>query len=188
MRPTLMAAALALATGPLAAAPVHYDLQKDASTVAFETRFGAQTISGDIPLASADLVLDFERLSNCTINVVLDAAHAGASFPFAAEALRGDSVLDARDHPKMTFRSTSVKPVDDGAKVTGKLTIRGITRTVTLDARIRRQKGTEAGDLSRLTVRLTGTVNRSDFGATGFADLVSDRVGIEITARITRRD
>lgn len=189
MRLALLALLLALALAtPSRAAPVAYDLQPDASTVSFETDFGAQKISGDIPLEAADLLLDFDRLANCRIAVVLNAARAGASFPFAAEAMKGPSVLATGAHPKIRFASTAIRAAGEGAKVQGNLTIRGVTRPVTLDAMIWRQKGSEKGDLSRLTIRLTGTVNRSDFGATGWADMVSDRVRITITARIARRD
>lgn len=177
-----------LAAMPLSAAPVAYDLQPDASNVAFETDFGAQKITGNIPLDSADLLIDFDRLANCRIDVTLNAAKAGASFPFAAGALKGASVLDTRDHPKMRFASTSVAAAGTGARVKGNLTIRGVTRPVTLNAQIWRQKGTEEGDHSRLTIRLTGKINRSDFGATGWANMVSDTVRITITARITRRE
>lgn len=172
---------------PATAAPIQYDLQPAESTVAFETDFGPDHITGQIPLRAADLVLDFEQLSNCKVAVTLDVTGADASFPFAAQALKGPKVLDAAAHPEMTFRSTLVKAAGEGAKVTGDLTIRGVTRRVTLDARIYRQKGTEEGDRSRMTVVLTGTVNRSDFGATGWSDMVADEVRITITARITRR-
>lgn len=173
---------------PALADPVAYDLQPEASHVRFETGFKQQLITGDIPIDSADLVIDFEALANCRIDVVLNAAKAGASFPFAAEAMKGPSVLDTRTHPEISFQSTSVKADGNGARVKGNITIRGVTRPVTLAAEIYRQKGTEDKDRSRLTIRLTGTVNRSDFGATGFADVVPDRVRIIITARITRRD
>jgi polyisoprenoid-binding protein YceI len=93
-------------------------------------------------------------------------------------------VLDAATHPQMTFESTSVIRTGEAAEVTGDLTIRGITRPVTLLAEVFRPQGSAAGDLSRLTVRLTGRVNRSDFGATGWSDLVGDEVRIVITARV----
>ena len=176
--------ALQALPGAAAAAPVAYALQADASTVAFETDFGRDHITGSIPLAAADLVIDFDRLATCRIAVTLDVTGARASFPFAAEAMKSASVLDARGHPRMTFTSTRVRPEGDGARVSGSLTLRGVTRPVTLHAEIFRQKGTAAGDRSRLTVRLTGKVRRSDFGATGFSDQVGDEVRIIITARI----
>lgn len=179
---SLMVALILPATAT--AAPVAYLLDRDASTVAFETDFGPDLITGTIPLTSADLTLDFDSVSNCTVAVELDVSGAQASFPFAAQALKGPKVLDARAYPTMIFTSTSVKAAANGANVTGNLTIRGVTRPVTLRAEIYRQKGTVEGDRRRLTVRLTGRVKRSDFGATGWSDMVKDEVRIIITARI----
>ena len=178
---------LALAV-PALAAPIAYRLDPAASTVAFETDFGPDTITGTIPLEVADLRLDFDNVANCSISVALDVTGATASFPFAAQALRGPKVLDATSHPQMTFQSTSVAGVGEAAEVTGDLTIRGVTRPVTLKAEIFRPQGSAVGDRSRLTVRLTGRVNRSNFGATGWLDMVGDEVRIIITARIDAKD
>lgn len=184
-RPILAALLLHLALAlPAQAVPVAYRLDPEASTVAFETDFGPDKITGSIPLTQADLSLDFDNVANCTISVVLDVTGSTASFPFAAQALKGPKVLDAASHPQMTFQSTSVTAVGEAAEVTGNLTLRGVTRPVFLTAEIFRPQGSAADDRSRLTVRLTGRVNRSDFGATGWSDMVSDEVRIVITARI----
>lgn len=182
-------AVIALALLPLAAEarPVPYVLQADVSTVGFETDFGREHITGTFPLARAVLVLDFDNAANCRIDVTLDVRHARASFPFAAQALRGREVLDAASHPEMHFVSTAVRAQGDVAEVAGRITIRGVTRPITLKARIYRQSGQATGDRSRLTVRLTGSIRRSDFGATGWADLVGDEVRIMIEARIAAR-
>jgi polyisoprenoid-binding protein YceI len=171
-------------TSAARAAAIDYALDPSASTVAFETNFGPDLITGSIPLELADLTLDFDNVKNCTVDVVLDVRNAKASFPFAAQALKGPKVLDAKAHPRMIFESTSVKRAGDAADVIGNLTIRGVTRTTTLRAEIFRPKGSAADDFDHLTVRLTGRVNRSDFGATGWADMVGDEVRIIITARI----
>lgn len=169
---------------PGMAATVAYHLDPAASTVAFETDFGPDLITGSIPLQKADLRLDFDNLANCTVAVALDVTGAKASFPFAAQALKGPKVLDAKDHPRMTFESTSVKRAGEAADVIGNLTIRGVTKPVTFRAQIFRPQGSTADDLDHLTVKLTGKVNRSDFGATGWSDMVGDQVRIIITARI----
>jgi polyisoprenoid-binding protein YceI len=181
--------ALCLIALPMAAQarPVAYVLQTDASSVAFETKFGADRITGTFPLARANLTLDFENVANCTIDVTLDVTHAKASFPFAAQALRGPTVLDAGAHPNMHFVSTRIKAHGDGADVSGNITIRGVTRPITLRATIYQQKGSAKGDRSHLSVRLTGSVKRSQFGATGWADLVGDEVRILIDARIAAK-
>ena len=181
LAPALLALLLAL---PAQAATVAYRMDPAESAVAFETDFGPDIISGSIPLEKADLQLDFDNVTNCSIDVVLDVTGAQASFPFAAQALKGPKVLAAKDHPRMTFESTSVKGAGEAAEVTGNLTIRGVTKTVTLKAQLFRPKGSAATDLDHLTVRLTGRINRSDFGATGWSDMVGDEVRITITARI----
>ncbi|MBA3909892.1 MAG: hypothetical protein C0524_08370 [Rhodobacter sp.] len=184
-RPALIAFLVAIALGPGAqAATVAYALDPAASTVAFETDFGSDLITGSIPLLVANLNLDFDNVRNCTIAVELDTAGAQASFPFAVQALKGPKVLDAKAYPRITFTSTSIQRAGEAADVTGNLTIRGVTKPVTLRAEIFRPKGSAADDFSRLTVRLTGRVNRSAFGATGWNDMVGDEVRIIITARI----
>lgn len=182
-------ACLGLIALPLTAQarPVAYLLQTAASSVAFETDFGKEHITGTFPLARAALTLDFETVANSTIDVTLDVAHAKANFPFAAQALRGATVLDAGAHPEMHFVSTRVKARGDGADVSGNITIRGVTRPITLRAVIYQQKGSAKGDRSHLSVRLTGRVKRSDFGATGWAELVGDEVRILIDARIVTK-
>lgn len=185
-RPAALALALALLLLPLPAwaGAVVYRMDPDQSIVAFETDFGPDKITGTIPLAKADLLLDFDNVRNCTVDVALDVTGAQASFPFAAQALKGPKVLDARAHPRMTFTSTSVRGAGDTAEITGDLTIRGITKRVMLTARLSRPKGSAPDELDHLTVRLSGRVNRSDFGATGWSDMVGDEVRILITARI----
>lgn len=163
-----------------------YVLQPESSRVTFSARSGGGPITGRFPIRSADVVLDFENPARSRISVRLSIAGADASFPFAAEAMKGATVLDARDFPEARFESTAVQGDIASAKVTGNLTLRGVTRPVTLKAEILRQRGTKAGDLSRLTVHLTGRLKRSDFGATGFGDMVGDAVDLDILARIAR--
>lgn len=185
MRRLALAALLALGLATTGqSAPVAYQMDAANSTVAFETDFGPDKITGAIPLTMADLKLDFDNVANCSVDVALDVTGATASFPFAAQALKGPKVLAAKDHPRMTFHSTSVTRNGDAADVTGALTIRGVTKTVTLTAQLFRPAGSAATDLDHLTVKLSGRVNRSDFGATGWADMVGDEVRILITARI----
>ncbi|MGL4281087.1 MAG: YceI family protein [Albidovulum sp.] len=183
----LIAAGIHLA-GAARAAPARYTLDAARSLVRFETRFGPDLITGDMPVKAADLTLDFADVANCRIFVRLDVAHAKASFPFAAQAMKGPKVLDSTGYPEILFQSTAVRRNGDGARVTGDMTIRGVTRPVTLEAAFYRQKGTVAGDLSHLTIHLTGLVHRREFGADGWSDMVADEVRLDILARIDRSE
>lgn len=180
---------LAAAAPPAVAEPVPYTLQPDLSSVGYEVDFGPDLITGTMPVATADLRIDFTAPPRSTVNVTIDARGARASFPFAAQALRGPRVLDARRFPEIRFVSTAVRVIADGvAEVEGDLTIRDTTRPVTLRAELYRQRGTEAGDLDRLSLLLTGTVSRAAFGATGWAEDVGDAVRLRILARIVRTE
>jgi len=187
-RLTAALAFLAALAVTAAAAPVGYALQADKSVVAFETDYGDQglTIRGRMPVLSADLSIDFDQVSNSHVAVAVDAAHATTSNPLATAAMTGPSVLDTAAHPTIAFESTSVRRAGDGAEITGNLTLRGVTRPVTLNAVIYRQKGTAPGDRSNLSILLTGAISRSAFGASGFAGQVGDEVRLKILARITR--
>lgn len=171
---------------PAWANPVPYTLEPAASSVGFETDFGPDHISGKMPVSRADLTLDFDQVAASRIAVTLDVTGANASFPFAAQAMKGPKVLDSVEFPTITFVSTTVRKDGEGAIVDGTLTIRGVSKMVRMQANIYRQKGHDAGDLSHLSIRMTGAVNRSDFGATGWSDLVGDQVRLDILARIAR--
>lgn len=182
----LAAALRALGAAPARAAAMRYRLDAARSSVRFEADFGPDRITGDMPVSAAELTLDFADVANSRIAVRLDAARARASFPFAAQALVGPKVLDIRHHPEIHFQSTSVRRNGEGARIAGEMTIRGVTRTVTFDAVIWRRRGTLPGDLAHLTIRLTGRLSRSAFGASGWADMVGDEVRIDILARVDR--
>ncbi len=192
MRRLALIAALALTLSapafapPADAAPAAYLLDRDASSVRFEVDFGTEAITGTFPVERVDITLDFERAANSAVVVALDAAGAEANFIFATQALRGQSVLDTARHPTVLFESTAVRASGETAEVEGNITIRGVTRPITLTAEIFRPAGTAPGDRARLIVRLTGALSRTAFGADGWADLVGDEVRLRVVAALDR--
>lgn len=181
-----LALCLALLASPALAAPAHYSLEPATSMVGFETDFGADLITGKMPVTSAELTLDFRNVAASKIDVVLDAAEAEANFPFAAQAMKGPKILDTAEFPTIHFQSTRVSKDGDGAAVEGMVTIHGVTKPMQMHAVIWRQKGQADGDLSKLTIRLTGAISRSDFSASGWSDMVGDQVRLDILARIAQ--
>ncbi len=185
--------ALILMLTPLAslAAPVTYNLQSDRSEVGFVyTLSGAQN-RGSMPVRSAQITIDLDQFSNSSADVTVDVTRARTGLIFATEALKANSVLNASAHPTIRFQSTAIRPdnprnLSAGGKIDGLLTIRGVTRPVTLNAAVFRQQGTADGDLSQLSFRISGAVRRSDFGASGYSDLVNDVIQLDIAARVVR--
>jgi polyisoprenoid-binding protein YceI len=183
----ILAAALllaALASSALAA-PRTYVLEPAQSEVTFAWDFGADEVRGKMPVASADLAIDFDNLSASQVNVAVDVSGAEAGFPFATQAMQGPKVLDSANFPLISFVSTGVSRTGEGkADISGNITVRGVTRPMTFAAEIYRQRGTDANDLSRLVIVLTGALSRSEFGADGWSDLAGDQVRLHITAAI----
>jgi polyisoprenoid-binding protein YceI len=183
--PQILAFALLLA-GSAAAGPVPYALDQDRSVVGFGYTIAGQPARGTMPVADADVFLDLAAPANSTVSAAIDAAHADAGLFLATQAMKSTTVLDTQHHPTIRFRSTRVIPHGETAEVRGDLTIRGVTRQVTLNARVYRQPGTAAGERDRLSIHLSGDVSRAAFGAGGYPDLVSDTITLDILTRIDR--
>lgn len=177
---------LCLLAAAARAEPVSYRLDLARSDVRFTYVFEGAPRTGTMPVTSADIRLDFDALANSRVDVSLSAAQARAGFVFATETMKGPEVLDTASHPEIRFRSSAITGDVNGALVRGNLTVRGVTRPITLEAKLYRQQGSDLGDLNNLTVLLTGQIDRSDFGADGFPGYVGPEIGLRILARITR--
>lgn len=175
-----------LAAFPAAAEPIRYALEREKSVVGFAWDFGADEVRGRMPVAAADIVIDFDRLNASRVAVALDVTGAEAGFPFASQAMKGPKVLYASRFPNIVFRSRQVTPDASGALVTGDMTIRGVTRPATLRAELYRQRGTRPGDLDAISILVTGSVSRKAYGATGWSDLAGDEVRLAILVRLRR--
>ncbi len=178
---------LALLISTLLAAhakPVRYMLEANRSSVGFIYHFNGNPTKGSMPVASADLTIDFAAVQNSIVRISLNVRKARAGFIFATQALREKSVLDVTNHPQILFSSTKVSRTDKGVRITGMVTIRGVTKPLILNAVFYRQKGSAPKDLSKLSILLTGSISRAAFGATGYPKLVGDRIDLRILARI----
>ncbi|WP_299146290.1 YceI family protein [uncultured Tateyamaria sp.] len=178
----------ALAT-PTFAAPRPYTLSGAGATITYTFQLNGAPVKGTVPIDTANLTIDSANLAASTADVTADVRRARTGLIFATEALKSSSVLNAAAFPLARFQSTRIKlgpggRLSEGAVVDGKLTLRGATRPVRFNASLFRPRGTAPGDFSTLNVKLSGQVNRRDFGATGYADLVDNTVAIAITAEI----
>ncbi len=182
---------LALLSWILAATLTHaaqtpYTLDTTNSTVSFTYQLAGIPTRGHMPVQSAEMLIDLDTIGASQVSVTMNASRARAGFLFATEAMRGPRVLDTENHPLITFRSTSIRGRLQGAVVTGDLTIRGVTRPVTMRAALYRQDDTDVTDRAKITVLLIGSVSRSAFGASGYPQIVADEIELRIIARIER--
>ena len=108
--------------------------------------------------------------------------------------LRSNDFLDLANHPQITFTSTAVERVDDvNYRLTGDLTIKGVTRPVTVDVEF---TGSATDPYGNLRVGFEGSVaiNRKDWGVNWNAALeaggllVSEKVTLEFDLSAVRRE
>ncbi|MEL6689654.1 MAG: YceI family protein [Pseudomonadota bacterium] len=168
------------------AEPVAYTLDRERSLVGFAFDVGNDEIKGNMSVSSADIVLDLDNLARSTARVTLDTTSAVTEDSFATGAMRGAQVLDTSTFPTITFEATKISGTFNNGRVEGLVTIKGVTRPITLSAQVFRQRGQDAGDNSKLSVLLSGTVDRRDFGADGFAQFVGPDIRLDVLTRISR--
>jgi polyisoprenoid-binding protein YceI len=111
------------------------------------------------------LTLDERDWSQAHVEVSIDAASIWTNDEARDGYLKSADFLDAQRFPKLTFKSTKVAPAgDDKLAVTGDLTIRDVTKPVTIAVE-RLGKAEDPGGNTRLTFSGKAAVQREEFGA-----------------------
>lgn len=126
----------------------------------------------------------------------VDVTIAAASIDTRTEArdnhLRSADFFDVEKYPELRFVSTKAQRTDDGYKLVGDLTIRGVTKPVTL-AVTEEGVGTDPWGNQKAAFSATGKFNRSEFGLSWNAALetggvlVSDEVKLSIDAQLVKQ-
>ncbi|WP_026770268.1 YceI family protein [Asinibacterium sp. OR53] len=104
--------------------------------------------------------------SDAVFTLSADVASINTEVKMRDDDLRSPHFFDAIKYPAMTFKSTSIintTGMKDRFKITGNLTLHGVTKTVTMELWYR---GTHEDPMSKKTkagFQLTGVINRSDF-------------------------
>ncbi len=134
--------------------------------------------------------LDFapDHPEQASAQVTLDAASLWSGEPERDDHLRSEDFLHAERHATISFRSTKVEPTTRNEyRVTGDLTIRGVTRSVTLEVRYLGRARSPFDD-TRAGFTATARINRHDFGVSWNSEMqdggvvVGDEVFINIDA------
>ena len=126
------------------------------------------TVRGGFKNVTGTLTYDPQNPAASSVEAVIDTTQMTSTGLDQRDGhLKSPDFLDVENYPTITFKSTKVEPNADGthAKVTGDLTIRGVTRSVVLDAEFLGQANSPFGDV-RAGFNGTTKINREDFGLT----------------------
>jgi polyisoprenoid-binding protein YceI len=191
-----LAAALAVfSTLPAAAATSTWQLDPAHSAAQFSVRhFAISTVRGAFSSVKGTVIFDDKDVTKSSVDVTIDVSTVDTREPKRDQDLKSDHFFDVANFPTMTFKSTKVESAGaDKLKITGDLTIRGVTKSVVLDvdgptAAIKDTYGNQ-----RAAVSATTKVNRQDFGVKWNATMdnggvvVGDDVSITIDAEMIKQ-
>lgn len=141
------------------------------------------TVRGTLPALTGTITFDPTNPAACQAEAAFEAASITTQVADRDTHLKSGDFLDVEQFPTITFRSTAVNGALDGAfTVTGDLTIKGVTKSVTLEARFEGQ-GKDPWGGERVAFLATGKIDRRDFGLTWNAALETG--GVLVSNEIT---
>lgn len=162
--------------------------QKHASLLFKVNHLGYSTYVGRFEKLDATLDFDAADVSAAHVEANIGVASLDVANDEFAQTLTGANWFDAAAFPEAVFRSTSVeKTGETTGRMTGDLTLHGVTAPVTLDVNF----NGGAQDLLRggyvVGFSATGNFSRKAFGVDRFASIVGDDVEIDIEAEFVKR-
>jgi len=156
---------------------------------------GLSTYTGAFTDFDANLEFDPANPAGSLINLSINPATIETNYPIEPkgsewedELANDDKFLNADTHPEVTFTSTSVEVTGDATgKVTGDLTLLGVTKPVTLDVTYNGSADLPwMGGLILVGFTAEGVVKRSDFGMTALLPNIGDDVSIRFSGEFVQ--
>ncbi len=139
--------------------------------------------TGEFKSFEGRIDIDFDRPSRSRVDFRVAAKSVDVNSATMDDYLRSEVFLNVARFPSMGFVSTSVEKRDEHlARVTGDLTMIGVTRPISLDVEVARKL---AGTNQRVGFKATGVINRLDFGMSSGYPLISDAIHLTVTTEAT---
>jgi polyisoprenoid-binding protein YceI len=151
---------------PVLVAGATWQIDPDHSSFQFKVRhMTVSNVKGEFNKVAGVVIIDDNDINNLRVEVKIDAASVNTDHSKRDEHLRGEDFFYVAKFPTITFASKKVARVDDNRlKVVGDLTIRGITKEISVDVEGPTQEIKDPGGNMRRGATGTTKINRKDFG------------------------
>jgi polyisoprenoid-binding protein YceI len=150
------------------------------------------TVRGDLGKITGTVTFDPAKPAAGSIEASIDVTGIDTREPGRDKHLKSADFFDTEKFPTATFKSKTIAPAAGGGfKVTGDLTMRGVTKEVVLDVEALRPAIKDQRGATKTGTTATGKINRQDFGVNwsraldGGGVVVSDEVAITIDVELT---
>jgi polyisoprenoid-binding protein YceI len=151
------------------------------------------TVRGEFKGVTGTIYWDPQDITKSKVSVTIDATTVNTGEPKRDAHLKSADFFDVAKYPAMTFQSTKIETAGPGKlKVTGDLTIHGVTKSVVLDVDGPTQAIKDPYGNERVALSGTTRINRQDFGVKwnspmeGGGVIVGDDVSITIDAELVK--
>jgi polyisoprenoid-binding protein YceI len=179
----ILGLALTGLAGAAFAAPLTYRIDPSHTQVtASWSHFGFSHPFANFGQADGAIVYDPQDVGASSVKVTLPLAGLDSTIPELDKHLRSEDFFDAEKYPTITFNSTRVEAAGDRKlRVTGDLTVHGVTKPVVLDVSLNGAGAHPMTKRQAVGFDATTTLKRSDFGVANYVPNVSDEIAIRIT-------
>lgn len=179
--------AVALASTVTLAAPVDYKIDPTHTATVFSwNHFGFSTPSANFSDIQGVIKVDNAKPANSSVNVTIPLSSVNTNVPALDKEFQEEAWFNAAKYPNITFKSTKVETKDKkNFKITGDLTVKGITKPVVLDAVLNKQGEHPMAKVPAIGFNATTSFNRSDFGLGNYVPNVGDKITVNITTEAT---
>jgi polyisoprenoid-binding protein YceI len=191
-----LALALTLSLAPLAAlaAPTTWAIDPAHTQSMFTVRhLVVSNVRGQFDKTTGTVTLDDTDVTKSSVEATIDARTINTRDAKRDEHLRSADFFDVANNPSITFKSTKVEKAGEGKlKVSGNLTMRGVTKPVVLDVEMPAAKVKDPWGNTRTGFSATTKVNRQDYGlkwnkAVEAGPVVGDEVKIELEGELIQK-
>jgi len=185
---TLLGLALNASAGLSDVPSGDYDLDKTHGYITYTySHMGYSTPHVGFRSFDVALSLDNENTANSAVDVTIDATSIDSRVDAFNGHLNGPNFFDTANHPTITFKSTSFEAgEEDKFSIVGDLTIKGVTKAVTLDATLVKAANHPMRKTPTIGVTAQATVSRSEWGLSRAVPNVGDEITILISVELRK--
>lgn len=181
-------AVLIVLAGSAAAAVETWQIDSNHSSAQFSIRHLAiSTVRGAFTKVSGTVQYEAGNPASLVIDATIEAASVDTRVEARDRDLRSPNFFDVEKFPTLTFKSKRVEAAGQGKlKVTGDLTIHGVTKEVVLDVDGPTEPVKDARGNLHLGAAASTRINRRDFGVNGAPMVAGNEVAITIDVEVVK--
>jgi polyisoprenoid-binding protein YceI len=189
MSRTLSTLAIALLLTLSAAAQDTWQIDPAHTAAQFSVRhLGISTVRGAFTKVSGTVQYDAANLGKSSIQTTIDATSVDTRVEMRDNDLRSPNYLDVKKYPTITFQSKKIEAAGAGKlKVTGDLTIHGVTKEVVLDVDGPSAPIKDPWGNQRMGASAATKINRMDFGVAGAPGMIGDDITITLDIEMFKK-